>query len=1049
MHSLRRFLISALLILAPLSTLRAHDPLQILMLHSYSQEYPWTQSQHEGFINGLHTAGDQSARINSEYLDSKRRKFDADYARQFSDYLAMKYPDYQPSLVYVSDDNALSFALNYLPTSFGDVPIIFSGVNNIGIRDQLDPTRVTGVFEKKNISANLALLLEMDADVRNILVVGDASETYQAIEMELRQQLQQYPGIEAKYVASHSIDEVVQILQASQSRYLFLTTLGSMVDRDGHVLGLDESIAKIINASDFVVFSMEDAYLLDGVLGGLVTSGQLQGGMAARMAIQFLQGTPVEQLAPVSDSPGELILDYRELEKNRLTLPPAALQRATLLNQPPSFYNRNRPLILGLIVVLIALFIFSLLYFLAVLSRKNIQIESRTHIQKLLESKVNERTRELLEERQKLRQAQAITHIGNYHWDVVDDSVGWSDELYRIVGHQPTDFKPSYEAYLECIHPDDREYFQQLTRHVLEDRKSYSAEYRILRPDGEVRYIHEQGDVKTDEQRKLLSLVGVIQDITERKQHESTLRNERDFNDTVLETAGNVIIILDMNGCFVRFNRAAEELTGYSSEQVLGKPVWDFVIPEDQMADVKKVFENLRNGKTDVAGRYENDWVLRDGSRRTLEWRNTVLRDKQDKITHIVTLGYDLTDRYAAAAEQDRLQRELNQSRKMEALGQLTGGIAHDFNNMLGIVIGYTDLARDQYEHDMEANLRTYLENISTASNRARELVKQMMVFCHDEKTKKKPAYMQPLLEENLNMLRSVIPSSIKIQLSCEDNLPQVMIDAVQLQQIMMNLCLNAKDAMGGIGRLDIDLRWHRIVDRECNACHKRIEGDWIELTVSDDGTGMDEQVVERIFEPFFTTKEVGKGTGMGMSVLHAIMDSHDGHVFIDTLKDQGTSFRLLFPPLATVSEHRLPEADAASVEILPGDRQQILIVDNEHALAEFMQELLSNHGYECTSITNSLQALEHFRSNPDCFDLLITDQTMPDLTGIELIKEIRNINPALPVILATGYSDNVNRNTASALNIHFMDKPVGTTELLTSVATLLKTAPGDQAAGR
>ena len=207
---------------------------------------------------------------------------------------------------------------------------------------------------------------------------------------------------------------------------------------------------------------------------------------------------------------------------------------------------------------------------------------------------------------------------------------------------------------------------------------------------------------------------------------------------------------------------------------------------------------------------------------------------------------------------------------------------------------------------------------------------------------------------------------------------------------------------------------------------------------MTDDGSGMDEQVVERIFEPFFTTKEVGQGTGMGMSVLHAIMDSHKGHVLIDTMKGQGTSFRLLFPPAKQQLEHGQPDEHAVKRQPARGDKQHIMIVDDEHALAEFLQELLCSNGYECTSITHSPQALKHFQQYPGAFDLIITDQTMPDITGLELITQIRQLNPSIPIILTTGYSDAISREQAAKLNIDFMDKPVSTEQLLYAVSNLL-----------
>ena len=310
------------LLLLPASVAMAEDPLRIFILHSYSQEYPWTKTQHEGFTRRYYGGNQRATLISTEYLDSKRREFDADYAQAFSRYLDTKYTHYRPDLVYVSDDNALTFALDRLPASFADAPIIFSGVNNTDIEQQRDPARVTGVLEKKNIGANLELLQQMDPKINDILVVGDASETYHAIENEIRRQLQQYPHINARYIADRHIENILPALRQTDTKYLFLTTLGSITNNQGHVLTLQQIVGEIVAANAFIVLSMEDAYVLDGVLGGLVTSGRLQGKAAADMALAYLQGTPINQLAPVSNSPGELTGAETRSETARPTKPP-------------------------------------------------------------------------------------------------------------------------------------------------------------------------------------------------------------------------------------------------------------------------------------------------------------------------------------------------------------------------------------------------------------------------------------------------------------------------------------------------------------------------------------------------------------------------------------------------------------------------------------------------------------------------------------------------------------------------------------------------------
>lgn len=889
----------------------ASGPVQIFILHSYSQEYPWTKSQHNAFTQTLRANSIDTSLISTEYLDTKRKKFDNTYASRFYSYLQDKYADYKPDIIYVTDDNALIFALDHFKNIFKNTPIIFSGVNNYTILEQLDSSRVTGVFEKKEVSPNLKFLKQINPSLKNILLIGDASNTYWAIEKEIQEELKQHPNITASFVAHNHIDELTNALSQYKGKYVFLTTLGGLSDSDGQMLALEKTISMIVQAGNNVILSMEDAYLYPGVLGGYVTSGKSQGKTAASLALDILNGKKVSQTPVITESPNEYIFDYQELNKNSINLPEDIVLTANILHEPLSFYERNRLFILGSIIGLVILLLISMAVFLIMLSRKNLKIQAAADTKEQLVKRINEHAKQLEFEQRKLNQAQAIAHIGNYTWEIDKNITTWSDELFHITGQNPETFTPSYDNYVSCIHPEDRTKFRALTEKVLKERGHYSGEYRVKRHNDEVRYVLEEGEALVDESGKMTSLVGVIHDITERK---------------------------------------------------------------------------------------------------------------------------------VAKTEQERLQRELAQARKMEALGKLTGGIAHDFNNMLAIIIGYTDLAIDRYRDSIDPDILAYLENIEQASYRARDLVSKMMVFSRSEKNASTALHLDLAVKEIIEMLRSIIPSSIKINLLCENHLPKVVMDTVQLQQIMMNLCINAKDAMNGKGTLTIRLGWHRNINNECVACHKHIQGNWIDLTVSDTGSGMSPEIMERIFEPFFTTKEVGLGTGMGLSILHAIVNNHRGHILIDTEPNKGTSFHILFPPDKDQPEKEIAESDRLYLSEHHGHGESILIVDDEVALTTLLADLLDSHGYKCTVYNRSPDALAHFKNHPEAFNLLITDQTMPELTGIEMIAQMRLIQPKFPVILMTGYSEVIDKPRADKMGINFfINKPINNTQLIKFVYEAFK----------
>jgi|GEM_PF-5939859 len=397
----------------------------------------------------------------------------------------------------------------------------------------------------------------------------------------------------------------------------------------------------------------------------------------------------------------------------------------------------------------------------------------------------------------------------------------------------------------------------------------------------------------------------------------------------------------------------------------------------------------------------------------------------------------EIQDREAAEAERERLRRELDQTHKMEALGQLTGGIAHDFNNILGIMLGYTELAQLEFGDEIPDEAGEYLRIVHKSGFRARDLVRQMLTFSRRGNEDAKPIQVGDHVQEQIVMLRSIIPSSIDIKATHEKDLAPILMDPSKFQQLFMNLCVNARDAMEGVGKLTIHAGWAFDVDVECSACHSRLEGDWICLAVGDTGSGIPDHALEHLFDPFFTTKEVGKGTGMGLSVLHGIVRGHGGHILVDTEVGVGTTFRIFLPPAQRTLAVDLPMAE--SIHDLPqGEQQEILVVDDEPELAAFIKDLLRNHSYLATVETDSRRALALLQQDPERFDLLITDHTMPGLTGFGLAQRTRAHAPELPVILCTGYSENVDAEDVRKLGMRYLCKPIDTYSLLKQVGELV-----------
>jgi len=387
-------------------------------------------------------------------------------------------------------------------------------------------------------------------------------------------------------------------------------------------------------------------------------------------------------------------------------------------------------------------------------------------------------------------------------------------------------------------------------------------------------------------------------------------------------------------------------------------------------------------------------------------------------------------------SERKRLEDQLHQAQKLEAIGTLAGGIAHDFNNIIGVILGYAQMAALR---GAEPRILEYFNEISLAADRAGELVRQILSFSRHAPEVKKPVQLRPVVKEALKLLRSTLPTSIEIRQEIAADLPPVLADPIRIHQVLMNLCTNAKHAMREEkGVLGVRLRRRRLADPSRDGCPGLTPGDYLELEVSDTGCGMDERTVRRIFDPFYTTKAPGQGTGLGLSVVHGIVTGLGGAVTVSSRPDEGSVFHVLLPVYAGDEQgERGGEQGAGDVPRGRG-AETILLVDDDTALALTMEKMLQELGYRPTVCTDSGRAWDFFERHPEAFDLVITDMTMPGLNGMDLSRKILAMSPATPIILCTGFSELIDEQTARAAGIRaYLTKPVS----LTTLANALREA--------
>ncbi|WP_440905832.1 PAS domain S-box protein [Catenovulum sp. SX2] len=426
----------------------------------------------------------------------------------------------------------------------------------------------------------------------------------------------------------------------------------------------------------------------------------------------------------------------------------------------------------------------------------------------------------------------------------------------------------------------------------------------------------------------------------------------------------------------------------------------------------------------------------RQGDTIWLRARGQAIRE-QGKFIYMSGTISDISKIKSAEQEKLVLEEQLRHSQKMEAIGQLTGGIAHDFNNILASVLGYAELIQDCIELEQTAKLPDYVEQIVTSGERARDLIRQMMVFSRNDTQSTEAISLNKVLKDTLAMVRPLLPSSIETQVNIDADC-RVLANPIQLQQIIMNLAINARDAMSARGFIIVETEFVTAGVRVCSSCHNPFEGLMVCIRVKDNGKGIDEETLKRIFDPYFTTKGLGEGSGMGLSIVHGIIHQLGGHIRVDSQLGKGTQFEIYLPVVYHAEEEK--EQPAAQMITPHQGKSKICIVDDEAAIASYLAEKLTMHGFDCCTFTDSVKALNSLSENIDVCDLLITDQTMPEVNGIELASRLKQHWPELPVILMTGYSDLVNDKNIEQFDVEgFIAKPIDSNQLLKLVTDTLE----------
>jgi PAS domain S-box-containing protein len=463
------------------------------------------------------------------------------------------------------------------------------------------------------------------------------------------------------------------------------------------------------------------------------------------------------------------------------------------------------------------------------------------------------------------------------------------------------------------------------------------------------------------------------------------------------------------------------------------KPAFELVfqrIHPDDRDFVRQILDCAFRDGTGVD--FEHRFLMPDGSVKYVRVLAKAVRDESGNLEYIGA-GIDLTEQKWAQAERERLEQRLRQAEKMEAVGRLAGGIAHDFNGVLASVYAYGEMLVE--EAPAGSPLKRYAQNVLTAATRGRDLVEQILAYSRSQHGKREPVDIARVVAEALELVRGSIPMGIRLGAHASESPLVVTGDATRLHQVVMNLCSNAIQAMSGDGSLHVALEATDISTERAPSHGTLRPGRYVRLTVKDDGCGMDEATLSRIFEPFFTTKEAGQGTGLGLSLVYAIVTDSGGAIDVKSAPEQGSTFTIYLPhsPVALITGEVVTTASHR------GHGERVLLIDDETPVLTATAEVLSRLGYEAVSFSDSHAALAAFEATPERFDVVVTDETMPGLTGTGLARVVRNHRPDLPVVLMSGYTGAIQTQQALAAGVsELLSKPIQSHEMATTLARVL-----------
>lgn len=631
-----------------------------------------------------------------------------------------------------------------------------------------------------------------------------------------------------------------------------------------------------------------------------------------------------------------------------------------------------------------------------------------------------------------LGKAQHLALFGHWILNLATREAVVSDELYNI--YEMPRGGETIASFLDCAHPEAREMVGAAVRAGIESEQRWDIEYRITTMKGEEKWVHAIGEIVFDELEKTKMIVGTVQDITARKTLEESLRASGERLNAAERLAKIGSWELDLTSNRLHWSDEVFSIFDLEPQQFEAtyEAFLDNIHPDDRER-VNLAYSDSLKHKTPY--KIEHQLLLKNGDTKTvIEFCESYFDDAGNPVRSIGTIQ-DVSEQKQTQQEKLELENQLRHAQKMEAIGTLAGGIAHDLNNILTPIMGYTDLAISQLS--TSDPMAKNLTNIEKGAIRARELIEQILLFSRRAETIQSPIELQNVVTEAIRLLRVSISPSIEIELKLDNGSGEIMADVSQMHQIIMNLCTNAWHAMEPDGgTLTIELEQLSGTDELVRQNPNLDTAEYICLSIKDTGLGIDSEHIDNIFEPFFTTKPVDKGTGLGLSVVHGIVADHKGAITVQSEQGKGATFRVYLPLYNGTKE---PAGIAGKPAALPKGTESIMIVDDDVSVSGVIEAMLKSLGYQVTTYTDSVKALEELSRTAEQYDALISDLKMPNITGLELAKRLQQNGTGIPLIIMSGDSTSVTEQSAQDLGIgKVLNKPVRMSELAKTIREVL-----------